>query len=590
MYLQALCYFELDDFATAESLLRQLLDMRPSKAACDAEGSACPPRPVTPVASWHAAVGLCLDWSSVYCLLGSVCRRAYRLDPAIHAFKLAAELDPFNWVAYKNLCEMGSHMKASEFFDKGRLAKAWEDAICPQFQPAGSGKSVAARCQELVRASSADESSGLPAKLKDATSYAGTRQSKITDAKSEAASANASGGRRVASRTDSGLASVSKAGSSMLRPLGSAVRKRTHDGQIASHSSAVIPPALLEKAVSRIHDVFYKIGSAYSYMAMFNCKPALTWLRYLPSAHRETAYVYALMAHAHFETSDYKLAAQYYERARQMEPGRVEGMDLYATCLWHLKKPVELSSLGMELQDANRLAPQTWCAIGNYYSLVERHSDAIVAFKRAIQLDPYFEYAHTLLGHEYLATESLEQALKCYRTAMSINKRHYNALFGIANVCSKKEEIQSALYHIGEAININPHNAVLLTFAGVMLKRDKSRLEDALRFFDSAIRLGPDNTTPSKMEKADVLYELARYQEALDVLETIPKPVSLVYMNMGKIYKAMGPSKRKNALDAFIMAQDLRPDRSSSDIKKEIDSVLLNMDGIGVSDPYLSES
>jgi anaphase-promoting complex subunit 3 len=45
----------------------------------------------------------------------------------------------------------------------------------------------------------------------------------------------------------------------------------------------------------------------------------------------------------------------------------MENMDIYGTCLWHLRKDVELSYLGRELEALDPKAPQTWCVIGNLY-------------------------------------------------------------------------------------------------------------------------------------------------------------------------------------------------------------------------------
>ena len=45
----------------------------------------------------------------------------------------------------------------------------------------------------------------------------------------------------------------------------------------------------------------------------------------------------------------------------------------------------------------------------------------------SLQVDPNFAYAYTLLGHEHIATEELDNALSCYRSAVRIDPRHYNA-------------------------------------------------------------------------------------------------------------------------------------------------------------------
>lgn len=73
--------------------------------------------------------------------------------------------------------------------------------------------------------------------------------------------------------------------------------------------------------------------------------------------------------------------------------------------------------------------PQPWCVAGNCFSLQREHDIAIKFFTRAIQVDPSFAYAYTLLGHELVLTEELEKALGCFRNAIRLNKRHYNAWY-----------------------------------------------------------------------------------------------------------------------------------------------------------------
>lgn len=46
------------------------------------------------------------------------------------------------------------------------------------------------------------------------------------------------------------------------------------------------------------------------------------------------------------------------------------------------------------------------------------------------QVDPGFAYAYTLLGHEFVLTEELDRALACFRNAIRVNNRHYNAWCG----------------------------------------------------------------------------------------------------------------------------------------------------------------
>ena len=73
-------------------------------------------------------------------------------------------------------------------------------------------------------------------------------------------------------------------------------------------------------------------------------------------------------------------------------------MDVYSVVLWHLKREEELSYLGMEMSSLCRNSCESWIAVGNCFSLQKDHVTAIECFKRAVLLDPYYSYAHTLMG------------------------------------------------------------------------------------------------------------------------------------------------------------------------------------------------
>jgi anaphase-promoting complex subunit 3 len=56
--------------------------------------------------------------------------------------------------------------------------------------------------------------------------------------------------------------------------------------------------------------------------------------------------------------------------------------------------------------------------------------------EQATEVDGSFAYGHTLCGHEYVASDDLEKALACFRTAVRIDPRHYNAWFGIGTAAA----------------------------------------------------------------------------------------------------------------------------------------------------------
>lgn len=132
---------------------------------------------------------------------------------------------------------------------------------------------------------------------------------------------------------------------------------------------------------------------------------------------------------------------------RSLEPNRVSGMDVYSSTLWHLRKEVALSHLAHDLVEKQRMAPESWCAVGNCFrfvllfrkmlfnvllcrcSMKREHDVAMKCFMRAVQINPGFTYAHTLIGHEYIAMEDNEKAMQSFQTAIRCDRRHYNAWY-----------------------------------------------------------------------------------------------------------------------------------------------------------------
>lgn len=46
-----------------------------------------------------------------------------------------------------------------------------------------------------------------------------------------------------------------------------------------------------------------------------------------------------------------------------------QGMEVYSTVLWHLKREVQLAALAQQVVGLDRLSPHAWCVMGNCFSL-----------------------------------------------------------------------------------------------------------------------------------------------------------------------------------------------------------------------------
>ncbi|PRP75164.1 hypothetical protein PROFUN_15950 [Planoprotostelium fungivorum] len=314
------------------------------------------------------------------------------------------------------------------------------------------------------------------------------------------------------------------------------------------------------------------IASGTRLLHMYKCPEAIEELSKLTEEQYHTAWVLTRVARAYHEMGDQKRSSTIWEEIRRIRPYGAEGMEVFSTVLWHMKKDVDLSHLAQELTESDPHSPESWCALGNCFSRQRDHSSAIRFFQKSISLDPEFTYAHTLCGHEYVASDDLEKAITCFRTAVRLDERHYNAWYGMGMIYFRQEKYEEAEYHFKKAVSINSLTPVLHCNLGMVLTAS-GKYEEALNSFDEALRLDPSSGL-SRFKRATVLAATENHQEALNELnvlkETAPQEAPIYFLT-GKILKRLG--RKQEAIRNFMMAADFADSKTVGPIQAAIDGV-----------------
>ncbi|EQC35560.1 anaphase-promoting complex subunit 3, variant [Saprolegnia diclina VS20] len=476
-YMLALCCYEAGRLSEAETALL------PPKSSRSPPGMpALEPIP-------NGAAGLFL--------MGSICRRVNRTEHAIEYFKASLKQDPFMWSAYEGLCELGCDAPTSTFL---------HPALLPTFK----GK-------KTVRASGARPVSSRPAvstRPPPATDTTAQRPRKVVAPLQ---------GKKAMSRTF-----TEKDRPTKLRIPAPSTTTSGGDTPSPAHASGDAP------ALQLLHDC----GAAYRALCLFECDTAIQCLMALPRSQLTSAWAQQQLARAYFEQANYPKAARIYEGIREADPHRMEGMAIYSTILYHLKHEVGLSYLAQQLTEFDKRSSDAWFVAGNCFSLQKEHDMALTFFQR---LNPYFTYAHTLCGHEYAANEDFEKAIGCYRHALRVDGRHYNAWYGLGAIYLRQEKLELAEYHFRRALSINPQSSILHCNLGMVLHAVQ-RHDEAIAALDIAQHLQPLNST-ARFHKAKVLLATHRYKAALDELyivrDAAPKESSVHFL-LGRVAKKLG--------------------------------------------------
>lgn len=347
-----------------------------------------------------------------------------------------------------------------------------------------------------------------------------------------------------------------------------------------------------EESIHHILSLLCHLGTAYKLLCNYQCQPALQILHYLSPDQYETGWVQHQIGKSYFEMADYPNAVLALQRMMETDPSRVKGLDILSTSLWHLRKEVQLSTLAQHcVEFLDSQCPETWCVVGNCFSLQKEHETALRFFRRSIQIDPQFTYSYTLSGHEYVANEDFHRAAQCYRDALRVDENHYNAWYGLGSIYYQQEKYDLAEYHYKKALSINPQSSVLYCHLG-MAQYANSKAKDALQTLDYALMLDPGNVQ-ARFQKANIFMSFSSHQggvggekksnnnndnnnvlllqkalhELQKVSDSCPREAS-VHHSMGKVCKKLGWTGQ--AMKCYLTAMDLDP-KDNNMIKTSMD-------------------
>lgn len=163
------------------------------------------------------------------------------------------------------------------------------------------------------------------------------------------------------------------------------------------------------------------------------------------------------------------MAEKEFDAVQQMDPYRMEEVDIYSNMLYVMEKKAKLGKLAHEYAEIDRNRAEVCCLIGmsnpvsvlaspiypssktddhrpgNYYSSRADHTKAITYFKRSLMLNRDYLPAWTLMGHEFVELKNSHAAIEAYRKAIGtcrslraqltsatdVNAKDYRAWYGL---------------------------------------------------------------------------------------------------------------------------------------------------------------
>ena len=260
---------------------------------------------------------------------------------------------------------------------------------------------------------------------------------------------------------------------------------------------------------------------AYSFERHFAPREALKCLESLGAAFDTSLDCLLQKARLRLHLSEVGEASLLFERAHRLDDASVEGMDLYALCLWERRDVAKLNALARQLMNAGGTArPEPWIAAA-LHALVRADGNAEALAEQAVKAGPQHANAFFVKGMVLLAEKEASGAVAWFRHAKQLSPsiRTYS---GLVEGYIAAEQTKLALESAREIRKAMPGEAQPLVLLGMAYyaTRKGSHREKAKTAFSRALDLDPQCRVACH-RLVDIWFEEEDYAQAIDRLVQI---------------------------------------------------------------------
>ncbi|KAL0581375.1 Anaphase-promoting complex subunit 8 [Marasmius crinis-equi] len=205
-----------------------------------------------------------------------------------------------------------------------------------------------------------------------------------------------------------------------------------------------------------------------------------------PDYFHKNLWIMSLRACGFFYLHEFSQAEHQFDQILAIDPQRIDDIDILSNILYVTDNRLKLTKLIHDFVPLGQDRPEISCLLGNYYSLRADHVRSIKHFRRAVELDPNFLSAWTLLGHEYVEVKNSHAAIQCYRRAVDAGRKDYRAWYGLGQAYELLNMHQYALHYYQYAAALRPYDARLWQGLGQCYE-EMGRLREAVECYKRAL-------------------------------------------------------------------------------------------------------
>ena len=200
-----------------------------------------------------------------------------------------------------------------------------------------------------------------------------------------------------------------------------------------------------------------------------------------------------------------------------------------------------------------------WKALGVALKMSGELSDALIANKKSIKINPVDPEAHYNLGNTLKQLNKLDEAVISYKKSIQLKTDYAAAYNNLADVFKNQGKIEETIVSYKKAIQLNPNYAEAYNNLGIIF-RELGELYDSEKSYRKAIKLNP-NYSEGYFNLGITLRDLGRlgesennYKKAIELNSNRAE----LYNNLGVVLRELG--KLDESEQNYKKAIKLKPD------------------------------
>ena len=201
---------------------------------------------------------------------------------------------------------------------------------------------------------------------------------------------------------------------------------------------------------------------------------------------------------------------------------------------------------------------QEYCDTGLDSLGKKMYDEAIVAYQKAIEIDPQYAKAYNGLGATYYYKKMYDEAIAAYQKAIEINPQYVVAYTNLGNAYYTKKMYDEAISAYKNAIETNPQYATAHSNLGGAYYK-KGMYDEAIAAYTKAVEINPQYTVAHN-GLGNAYYTKKMYDEAIsaykNAIETNPQ-YATAHSNLGGAYYKKG--MYDEAIAAYTKAVEINP-------------------------------